>query len=99
LPDAEEEERGALQQRPAIMLLATGLGVQASQTPGSPPVIVIQLSVVQGGNLLATATMPLALDQARAHAEDVGRAILEAESVQLPDRPKLITSREAEGRP
>lgn len=85
-----EETAPVNNQRPAMMLLATGLGVQASQIPGQPPMIVVQLTVHYGDAILATCTMPLTLDQARDHAEDVGRAVLEAEGINLPEKPKLV---------
>lgn len=87
MPETPDETTPApVSQRPALMALATAVGVQATQSPGGPPLIVLQLSA----DPIIVMTFPLTLDQARQHCEDVGRCILEAEGIALPDKPEIL---------
>lgn len=81
-----DETTPAPSQRPALMALAQGIGVQATQSPGGPPLVVLQLSA----DPIIVMTFPMTLDQAREHCENVGRCILEAEGIALPDTPEII---------
>lgn len=85
-PDETTEAPNPPSQRPALMALAQAVGVQATQSPGGPPLVVLQLSA----DPIIVMTFPMTLEQAREHCENVGRCILEAEGIALPDTPTLL---------
>jgi hypothetical protein len=56
------------------------IGVQGMRNVQGTPVVMVQLT-----NAIATCNFPMDLDQARQHADNVTRAILEAQSVEVPN--------------
>jgi hypothetical protein len=64
---------------PLIVVPATTMGVQPTQNYEGTPIVMMQLT-----NAVVHCNFPMDLDQARSHVEDVQRAILEAQSFQVP---------------
>lgn len=84
MPDAPPQPSGP-PVAPLLVIPAMAIGVQGMRNVQGTPVVMVQLT-----NAIATTNFPMDLDQARQHIDNMTRAILEAQAMEVPKR-ELLT--------